>query len=294
MELNCKELHMKNNKIQSLRLAIDFLRDRNTDVQHLLEVSNKIHEYLNCPIIEPPDNYLQPQYFDNPVKFICEYMKIMHPLHGEIPFKLYDYQTEMVNAYHTHQKVIVNIARQMGGTSVTAAYLLWVALTKEKQTIMILTHKLALSKEILDRIIVMYDSLPNEKRTELIRKNSNGIEFVNGSRITTGVVNYCSVRGMSPTHIWVDSAAFISHKFGYDFWKSTGPITSTGTRIILTSTPYDSNGFFYDIWSDDYNNFHKIILPFDRHPDRGPGFEEEYREIMGNIKFDSEFRCKFR
>lgn len=50
----------------------------------------------------------------DPVYFIRSYVRIQHPKRGEIPFDLYDYQEDMVNAYNTFQYVITLSARQTG------------------------------------------------------------------------------------------------------------------------------------------------------------------------------------
>lgn len=50
----------------------------------------------------------------DPVYFIKKYCKVQHPTKGSIPFELYDYQVEMIEAYQENKMVCVLSARQSG------------------------------------------------------------------------------------------------------------------------------------------------------------------------------------
>lgn len=50
----------------------------------------------------------------DPVYFIQNYIRVQHPIKGRVPFELYPFQEEMVNAFHNHKDVIALCARQMG------------------------------------------------------------------------------------------------------------------------------------------------------------------------------------
>jgi hypothetical protein len=52
--------------------------------------------------------------YEDPVYFINNYVKIVHPTKGTVPFKLFDYQEEMVRAFHEERYTIVLSARQTG------------------------------------------------------------------------------------------------------------------------------------------------------------------------------------
>jgi hypothetical protein len=51
---------------------------------------------------------------DDPVYFICNYVKVVHPDRGVVLMELYDYQKEMINNYHLNRYNIVKTSRQMG------------------------------------------------------------------------------------------------------------------------------------------------------------------------------------
>lgn len=51
---------------------------------------------------------------DDPIYFIQNFIKVQHPTKGSIPLILYDYQVDMVRAFHEHRFVVGLTARQMG------------------------------------------------------------------------------------------------------------------------------------------------------------------------------------
>lgn len=50
----------------------------------------------------------------DPLHFIENYVWIQHPVAGRLPFKLYDYQKQMIRTYADHNQVIAMCSRQLG------------------------------------------------------------------------------------------------------------------------------------------------------------------------------------
>jgi hypothetical protein len=50
----------------------------------------------------------------DPLYFMKTFMKIQHPIKGSIPFEPYDFQEEMIAAFHDHRFSVHLCARQMG------------------------------------------------------------------------------------------------------------------------------------------------------------------------------------
>lgn len=48
------------------------------------------------------------------IYFMENYIKVTHPVLGAVPFKLYEYQHEMINAMQNHRSTILLCSRQMG------------------------------------------------------------------------------------------------------------------------------------------------------------------------------------
>lgn len=51
---------------------------------------------------------------DDPFYFIEKFIKVQHVKKGSVPLILYPFQRDLINAFHTHSKVIALTARQMG------------------------------------------------------------------------------------------------------------------------------------------------------------------------------------
>ena len=58
----------------------------------------------------------------DPVYFINNYCKISHPMKGLIPFKLYDYQEDLISDFNDYRFSIILKARQLGISTITAAF----------------------------------------------------------------------------------------------------------------------------------------------------------------------------
>jgi len=53
----------------------------------------------------------------DPVYMMENFMKVLHPVKGEVNFKLYEYQKRMVNAYQNHTRTVSLTGRQLGKSS---------------------------------------------------------------------------------------------------------------------------------------------------------------------------------
>lgn len=73
-----------------------------------LKTANKEEEYTYDQIHELKRCY------QDPVHFIRNYVRIVHPTKGTVPFDLFDYQENMVRTFHEQQYSIVLSARQTG------------------------------------------------------------------------------------------------------------------------------------------------------------------------------------
>lgn len=52
--------------------------------------------------------------YEDPIYFISNYVKVVHPNRGIVTMELYDYQKRMIKAYHENRRIIFLTARQQG------------------------------------------------------------------------------------------------------------------------------------------------------------------------------------
>jgi phage FluMu gp28-like protein len=95
---------------------------------------------------------------------------------------------------------------------------------------------------------------------DLDAESSLRIELANGSRIVCLPGKEQTIRGFSGVNLLVvDEAARVSE----DLYQAIRPMLAvSGGRIILLSTPYGEQGFFYETWRN-RENWHraKVTAP---------------------------------
>jgi hypothetical protein len=172
---------------------------------------------------------------------------------GEVPFRLFPKQKELVHGYVDHRHNIVMKPRQAGISTTTAAYaavLTALSNPKSKHKILIAANKQETAKEFLKKIRDFTRQLPdwmdiyrpaNGKDWFSPDKNSDShYRLNNGSEVKAVASSKDALRGYTPSIIIVDEAAFIEGSRGEEFYEAAQPSLSTGGRCILISTP---NGY---------------------------------------------------
>ena len=258
-------------------------------------------KYTKTQIEELAKCAMEPQYF------ITEYVWIQHPTKGRMKFDLFDYQRELLNAYHDHKYSIALISRQMGKSTAAAAYLLWYAMFNSDQTILIAAHKYSGAQEIMQRIRFGYELLPNFIRAGVTSYNKGSIEFDNGSRIIAQATTENTGRGLSISMAYLDEFAFVRPTIAREFWTALSPTLSTGGKCIITSTPNQDDDQFAQIWreanktQDAYGNeketgkngFKAYSADWTAHPDRDQDWADEEQGKIGEERFRREHLNEF-
>lgn len=132
---------------------------------------------------------------EDPVYFITNYVKVVHPDRGLVLMELYDYQERMVTAYHENRYTIVRTARQQGKTTTAAAFFIWYILFNPDKSVAILANKQATADEILHRVRLAYENLPKWLQQGVKSFNRRSIELENGSRIFCAATSSSGIRG---------------------------------------------------------------------------------------------------
>ena len=90
----------------------------------------------------------------DPVYFMRKYVKIQHPIRGTIPFALYPFQASTLQDFATHDFNIVLKSRQMGISTLVAAYSLWLMVFHKDKNVMIISIKQEVSKKLCPRFVL--------------------------------------------------------------------------------------------------------------------------------------------
>ena len=233
----------------------------------------------------------------DPVYFITNYIKIISLDKGLVPFDLYDFQSDMVEKFHENRFNIAKLPRQSGKSTVVTAYLLWYTLFNDNVNVAILANKAATAREMLQRLQLSYENLPNWMQQGVVNWNRGSLELENGSKIMAASTSASAVRGMSFNIIFLDEFAFIPNHIADQFFSSVYPTISSGksTKVIIISTPHGMN-MFYKLWHDaerKKNEYVTTEVHWSQVPGRDAVWKEQTIANTSEEQFRVEFECEF-
>ena len=126
----------------------------------------------------------------DPVYFINKYVKISTTEN----FVTFPYQDDCIRSFLDHRFTIVNKSRQLGLSTVSAAFSLWLALFRRDQCIVVIATKLEVAKNFIAKVKLMFESLPAWLVVPTLNAESvKYLKFTNNSHISgcwTFVRNY--------------------------------------------------------------------------------------------------------
>jgi hypothetical protein len=220
--------------------------------------------------------------------YFSDFVSVIHPVKGKIPFNLYDYQKRVLWYFLTQRFNIVLKFRQAGLTELISLYCLWLALFHNNKNIQIISIKDRVAKKVLRRIKFMYRNLPWYLQIPVVngRPGDTGtqteLEFSNGSIITSIPTTEDAGRSEAVSLLVIDEAAIV--RWASQIWAAAFPTLSTGGSAILNSTPYGVGNFFHKTWVDAVahgNDFTPIRLTWQMHPERDINWYKTMSSSLG-------------
>jgi hypothetical protein len=140
-------------------------------------------EYLKCSL--------------DPVYFMKNYVKVMHQSKGLILFDLYPFQEKTLKDFHDYERNIILKSRQMGISTLVAAYSLWIMIFKPGKNILAVSIRQETSKEIVSKVQLAYKHLPAWLKVETLEENRLSLKLKNESRIIAATAADSSSRSFS-------------------------------------------------------------------------------------------------
>jgi hypothetical protein len=243
----------------------------------------QVEEYMKCA--------------KDPVYFAETYIKIVNVDQGLIPFNMWPFQKDMIRLYHENRFAITKCPRQVGKTTTSVAYLLWLTLFTDSQNIAVLANKGSLARDILAKYQLAYENLPMWLQQGIITWNKGNVELENGSKIIAASTSSSAVRGGSFNVVFLDEFAFVPANIANEFFNSVYPVISSGksTKIIIVSTPNGMN-LFYKLWMDAIakkNGYKTFSIHWSMVPGRDEKWKEETIKNTSLEQFRQEFECEF-
>lgn len=197
--------------------------------------------------------------------------------HGNVQFKLFPKQKEIIYAYEKHRFNLVTKPRQAGVSTTTAAYMsIKVAFADEDnpEAVLIIANKQELAFEFLAKIKSFLSQIPrwvwgpeyygnakNEAKSIFIVDSKKEIRLPNNSRVKAVATSKDALRGFTPTYLIMDEAAYIDN--GEEVFGAALTALGTGGKAFLISTPNGLDPLYYktyDLAKTKKNDFNIIEM----------------------------------
>ena len=265
MAIKNKESYRDNPLLKRVGVQVNFTEEQ-------------VEEYIKCS--------------KDPIYF-AKYIKIITLDEGVVPFKMYDFQEDMIRTFNDNRFTIMKCPRQVGKTTTTVAYLLWTILFQDSQSIAVLANRGETARGILGKLQLAYENLPMWLQQGVVEWNKGRVELENGSVIIASSTSGSAARSGSFNIVFLDEFAFVPSNIATDFITSVYPVITAGTKtkIIIVSTPNGMN-LFYKIWTDAINKNNNYV-PFEVHWSMVPGRDEAWKDETIRNTSEYQFRQEF-
>ena len=243
----------------------------------------QVEEYIRCK--------------EDPIHFVKTHVKIVSLDEGLVPFKMWDFQEDIITRFHESRFNIAKLPRQTGKSTTVVSYLLHYALFNDNVNIGILANKASTARDLLGRLQTAYENLPKWIQQGVISWNKGSMELENGSKILAASTSASAVRGMSFNIIFLDEFAFVPNHIAESFFSSVYPTITSGTKtkVIIISTPYGMN-HFYKLWTDAVNGrngYEFSEVHWSQVPGRDANWKAQTIANTSERQFTQEFECEF-
>ena len=229
------------------------------------------------------------------VYFINNYCRISHPMRGLIQFKTYPYQDDLLRDYNDFRFNVILKARQLGISTITAAYCVWFMLFHKEKSIIVLATKFSTAANLVKKVKSMMKNLPDWlKVAQISVDNRTSFELSNGSIIKAVPTSEDAGRSEALSLLVVDEAAHIEKMDG--IWTAIYSTLSTGGRCVSLSTPKGTGNWFHKTYVDAVdgeNEFNPIKLMWDVHPERDQEWFVRETKNMSKRQIAQELLCNF-
>jgi hypothetical protein len=226
--------------------------------------------------------------------YFCEnYWFIKHPERGRIKFELRDAQLETIETWMTERYSVVLKARQIGFSTLAAAYSFWLTYFRPDRFVIMLSRTEREAMKLLAKSKYGYKFLPpwmRERGPRMITDHQLKMIFSNESAIESLPSGSDPARGESVYLVIVDEWAFLPNP--EEAWASIEPVADVGGRVIGLSTANGSGNFFHNLWVGSQtgsNQFVGIFFPWNSDGERGDDWYEAKSKNMQPWQLHQEY-----
>jgi len=231
----------------------------------------------------------------DPAYFINSYCRISHPMRGLIPFKTYDYQDDLLKEFNDYRFTVILKARQLGISTIVAAYVVWLMLFHRDKNILVMATKFSTAANLVKKVKNIMRNLPPWIRiSDIVVDNRTSFVLSNGSEIKAISTSGDAGRSEALSLLVIDEAAHVEGLS--ELWTGLYPTLSTGGRCIALSTPNGVGNWFHKTYTEaelEENDFKPVALRWDAHPERDQAWFEKETKNMSQRQIAQELECNF-
>lgn len=259
-----------------------------TEVITKEEYQHRIKEIIKCK--------------EDIVYFANNYFYIINLDTGLGLIKLYPKQEEMLKHMANEDRTIIMSSRQSGKSTSYTIFVLWLTIFFPEKKVMIAANKSSTATELVGRIKLSYENLPNWIKPGIKVWNAQEVQFTNLSSFKGVATSSDAARGSSCNIAILDEFAFLPNNICERFFTSVYPIISSSknSKVIIVSTPNSTGNMYHDIWTEANDKLNKSKAgwkPFRMDWWDVPGRDEEWKEqqiqSIGEERFSQEFGNSF-
>jgi len=231
----------------------------------------------------------------DPIYFVNNYTRISHPLHGLIPFKTYPFQDDLLRDYNDYRFNVILKARQLGISTITAAYIVWLILFYRDKNVLVIATKFQTAANLVKKVKTIMQNVPPWLRIASIKiDNRTSFVLTNGSEVKASSTSIDAGRSEALSLLVVDEAAHIDN---FDeIWIALYSTLATGGRCVALSSPKGVGNWFHKTYIEaeqSANDFHPTVLPWHIHPERDDAWFAKETRNMSKRQIAQELNCEF-
>tara|TARA_R110002096_G_scaffold290427_1_gene484733 strand:- start:470 stop:2041 length:1572 start_codon:yes stop_codon:yes gene_type:complete len=230
----------------------------------------------------------------DPIYFLKKYCVVQHPIKGKVPFHLWPFQEESLKTFEQNRFNVILKARQLGLSTLTAGYSLWMMTFHQDKNILVIATKQDTAKNLVTKVRVMHANLPSWLKQKCTEDNKLSLRYSNGSQVKAVSSGEDSGRSEALSLLILDEAAFIDKI--EPIWAAASQTLSTGGQCIALSTPNGIGNWFHKTWvgaEEGENDWNFIKLHWNLHPERDDKWRAEQDRLLGPSLAAQECDCDF-
>ena len=275
-----------------------------------MEKNGESQFYLNNPQLPnckyectwTPDQVKHLNKCKNDVVYFAEnFFTIVNLDRGKELIKLYKVQKRILKSLAKNKRVVLLASRQIGKTTLITIFALWFTIFQKDKTILIVANREKTAIEILGRVRLGFEYLPNWLKPGVKDYAKTNMVFCNDSRIFVSTTAASAGRTSSINCLLIDEAAHIEIHKEKQFFTSVLPTISSSadSKVFMISTANGTGNYFYKVFSGaeaHENEWSAEKVRWDEIPRKDPvEFKKQaLSDLAGDMRqFEQEYENKF-